>query len=163
MSKHKLEYLVILLAATTILAGCVKQTTTVSNQTNVASDSANKVNQFLANQGITLPAGALRANLVDVSSSGGTGVVTKEVQSNKTTYSVIADLPDPVGGHYEAWLQQGNSANVDLGQLVAEKGGYIVEKMTTEDWSAYVNVVISKESGKTATPTQIILKGQFGQ
>jgi hypothetical protein len=140
--------------------GCNKSATTPEGQVNGGAVADEKVNQFLLDKGIQLPAGVERANLAGAE---GTGIATKENKEGETTYAVIADLPEPTTGYYVAWLKNENGEVIMLGQLLVEKGGYMVEKTTTQDWSGFRSVIVSKEMAAVTQPTEAVLEGAFNQ
>jgi len=146
------------LAGALVFGGCQKQTPAPQGQVNGQAAVDEQVNKFLTEKGITLAPGAGRAAL---SGPEGSGIASMDKANGTTTYSVIADLPSLTSGMYAAWLKNESGAVVNLGQLRLEKGGYMVVKTTTEDWSGYKTVVVSKETGAAATPTGAVLQGNF--
>jgi hypothetical protein len=147
-----------LLIGALVLGGCQKQQPAPQGQVNGQAAVDEQVNKFLTEKGITLAPGAGRAAL---SGPEGSGIASMDKSNGTTTYSVIADLPPLTGGMYAAWLKNEAGAVVNLGQLKQEKGGYMVTKTTTEDWSSYKTVIVSQETGTVTTPTGAVLQGNF--
>lgn len=120
-----------------------------------------QVNRFLDDSGISLPEGAERANLSDVSGGDASGVVSKEESGSLTELTVIADLPELTGGSYVAWLVSDEGVFMRLGALRAAKGGFLVDFSSTSDLTGYDTVVVSRETSITTQPSSEILRGSF--
>ena len=143
--------LVIMIIGGLMLAGCAGKGEQPEGQDNGGGVSSDKVNQYLTTQGIALPSGAERA---DLTGAEGVGVATREKKDGVTTYTIRADLPDLTQGSYQGWLRKADGTAKQLGQLIFNKGGYILEASTQEDWSEYKQVGISGEMG-------VVLEGSF--
>ena len=120
-----------------------------------------QVNRFLEDRGITLPEGADRANLRDRTDSGYTGISTRQIQDNSTTYTIIASLDDLDMGWYEAWIVNNDDDFISLGRLRTSKGGFLLDYSTSIDTEGYNKVQISQESSVASRPSDIILEGEF--
>lgn len=116
-----------------------------------------QTNKFLEENNIELPEGAARANL---KGTDGTGVATKEAAATGTTITILADLPELQVGSYYGWAGSGDQIQL-LGRLSARKGGYVVEKTMSGDFEEEVKVQVSRETETAATPTTVVLEGEF--
>ena len=124
--------------------------------------AAERANEFLEERGVTLPSEVERVNLRDVAGGTATGVATRDQINGSTEYTVLAALPELSGGQYEAWLTRVDGSDpVSLGELRAEKGGFIVEKTTTEDWSERTRVMVTSEAQQDMTPETVVLEGSY--
>ncbi len=114
-----------------------------------------------------IPEDVDKARLVDLLKLGITGLVTRDVQEDKTTYAVLVDLPDPEEGvFYEAWLvkkdEQGEDTYLSIGRLRVAKGGYLLEHDAyEEELKEYDMVIITREKVVDSTPEEVILEGSF--
>lgn len=153
----KLRWLLVFVLVVT-LSGCRKAETPDTSQVNEEGTAESQMDQFLTERGITLAPGVERASL---SGSDGSGIATREIAPETQNYSVIADLPTPTSGAYVAWLKKSDGAVVTLGGMRYEKGGFMLEKSTTEDWSGYTQIEVSQENGIPKTPTTVVLSGSF--
>jgi len=94
-------------------------------------------------------------------------IATRKYEDGIYTHTVIADLPDPVGGtFYEGWLMRGNPEDdnfdvVSAGKMVIAKGGYLLNFESSTDYSDYQNVVITLEKVADNNPEEHILDGSF--
>lgn len=140
------------------LTGCKQGEVPETGEVNGGAATDTQMDQFLTERGITLPAGVERTNLTG---DEGSGIATREVSAEKQTYAVIVDLPSITSGGYVAWLKNSDGVVVNLGDLSYEKGGFMLEKITSEDWSGYTQVVVSQEMGAATAPTTVKLTGSF--
>ncbi len=114
-----------------------------------------------------IPEDVDKSKLIDVVKEGLTGLITRDVQEDKTTYTVLVDLPDPEEGvFYEAWLvkknEEGEDIFVSIGMLRVAKGGYLLEHDAyEEELKEYDMVIITREKVADSTPEEIILEGSF--
>jgi len=150
--------LIILMVTTVGLAGCRGGNEPETGEVNGEAAVDTQVDQFLSERGITLGEGVERASL---SGEEGSGVATREVSEGTTSYTVIADLPTPASGAYMAWLKNEAGEVVSLGALRYEKGGFMLERSSSEDRSQYNLVVVSQEKGAATEPTTLMLEGSF--
>lgn len=129
-------------------------------QEEIASDTTEKKIEEKFNTEI--PDDAEKAELKDVSEGDGSAIATRKVTDNKTEIAVLADLPDPeTGKFYEAWLVKDSVAGIKLGGLRVAKGGWVIEKTSTNDVGDYKTVVVSLEEKRDNTLEKPILKGDF--
>ncbi len=113
------------------------------------------------NFGITVPDNAVKADLTDVSGGNQMGLATEENQNGSYSYTVMANLEDPVPGYfYQAWLVKDNSF-VSLGKLELEKGGWLVNLTTKENLSDHKKVWVTLEKIFDNSPEKHILEGSF--
>lgn len=95
--------------------------------------------------GLIVPEGVEKAELKDISGSGGFGIATRT--------EVLADLPDlSAGSFYQAWLEK-DDQKVLLGKMRIAKGGYMIEYDSSK-YPGYNKVVVSLGEKK-------ILEGSF--
>jgi hypothetical protein len=118
-----------------------------------------EVNQFLEENKVQLPEGSERANLADPTGAGGKGVVTTTDEGEMKKVTVLAALPDPQDGRYYAWVKKGEGDFELIGQLMAAKGGYLIEKEISKELGG--NFVVSKEANPAGAPTNVVLEGSF--
>lgn len=112
-----------------------------------------------------IPEGAERAELRS-DDVDGRALATREVTDEGTTVSVLADLPDPETGFYQAWIQRGEEGEeeferISLGRLTVAKGGYVTEYSSADDLSDYDQVVLSQETSQDSEPEEILIEGSF--
>jgi hypothetical protein len=122
-----------------------------------------RVNRFLEETGRVLPEGAERANLTDeVGEGAGTGVATRVADERGTTITILAGLPDPRGGFYQAFLVLGDNEYRSIGRLEAGKGGYMIERRLSNVPEEANEIVVSHEQSLTERPRgDIVLRGTF--
>ena len=118
-----------------------------------------RVNEFLQERNITLPEGAERINLESKGAGNETGVVTLEKQDAATDLSVIAGLPELSTGLYQAKLVDTDTgdekaADVALGNLNLNKGGYLLDKLLSQDISDFELIQVVNDD-------QVILEGKL--
>lgn len=113
------------------------------------------------NFGITVPDNAIKADLSDVSGGNQMGLATEEIQNGNYSYTVMANLDDPMPGYfYQAWLVK-DTTFVSLGKLELEKGGWLVNFTTKENLSDHKKVWVTLEKTFDMTPEKHILEGSF--
>jgi hypothetical protein len=118
-----------------------------------------RVNEFLQERNITLPEGAERINLESKGAGNETGVVTLEKQDAATDVSVIAGLPELSVGSYQAKLIDTDSgdekaADVALGSLTLNKGGFLLDKRVSEDITDFELIQVVKGD-------EVVLEGKL--
>ncbi len=105
-------------------------------------------------------------NLTDVLGGAGNGVATMEYYRNKTTHTVIAELP-PLDGDmfYEGWLVRSNPFDFfSTGPMVewAEDGSWHLDWEGEGDFRDYNEVVITIEpNDDNPAPAEHVLEGSF--
>ncbi len=104
---------------------------------------------------------AERVELKPVEGESGFGVATREVMGGRLYHSVMADLPELGNDEfYEGWLIDGER-RVNVGKLVKEKGGWLLEFVGDEGLVEYDLVVITLEVRDDKSPEKEVLKGTF--
>lgn len=104
---------------------------------------------------------AERVELRPVEGESGFGVATREVMGGRLYHSVMADLPELGNDEfYEGWLIDGER-RVNVGKLVKEKGGWLLEFVGDEGLVEYDLVVITLEVRDDKSPEKEVLKGTF--
>lgn len=108
-----------------------------------------RVNEFLQERNITLPEGAERINLESKGAGNETGVVTLQKLDTATEVGVIAGLPELGEGSYQARLidtDEGDekAADVMLGNLGFNKGGFLLDKRVNEDITDFELIQVVK-------------------
>lgn len=92
---------------------------------------------------LTIPEGAERKALTDVSGTGAAGLLTRAETEDGYRFSIAAAIPTETAGQYQvvATLADG-SEPVVLGQLVERKGGYLLETTSTQVTAQHQRVVV---------------------
>ncbi len=103
---------------------------------------------------ITIPDDVEKIDLQASSGFEGAGVATRKFDRGNFSHVVIADLPDPSSGNYQAWLVKDDTTNIFTGLLRLAKGGYILEFNSKIDYSDYNKVEIRLQD-------KIVLSGSF--
>lgn len=104
---------------------------------------------------------AERVELRPVEGELGFGVATRELMGGRLYHSVMADLPELGNGEfYEGWLVDGER-RVNVGKLIKEKGGWLLEFVGDGGLVEYDLVVITLEVRDDKSPEKEVLKGTF--
>ena len=142
-------FLVVLIAGTfwLIKNRNLKKLTTPLPTPNITSE----VNKAFPN--LTVPKGGERADLNRVSGSEGVGVATRQKTNSQTTITVMANLPTPQAGNYQAAVTNGTQT-ITLGKMEVTKSGYLVNFVTVQDLNGYNKVIVSNGNSN-------ILEGSF--
>ncbi len=106
---------------------------------------SSKINQAFPN--LVVPDGAERADLSSPNGGEGVGVATRQKTNTGYSITVMANLPVPDSGSYQAAATDGNT-NIVLGKLNITKSGYLV------NFSSYNKVTVNL-NGTT------VLEGSF--
>ena len=110
---------------------------------------------------LKIPANADKADLMDVSGGVGLGEAVRIYQNGKFSLTILADLPDPKTGYfYQGWIVNGTTY-LSLGELRVAKGGYLVDFISTTNYSNVKNVVVTLERVFNNVPETRILEGSF--
>ncbi len=110
---------------------------------------------------LNIPEDVDKAELVDVTGGGASGIATRKFENGVFTHTVLADLPDPTAGtFYEGWLVK-NLSFFSTGKMRIAKGGYLLEFTSSVDYSDYNKVVITLEKVDDKKPEVHILEGSF--
>jgi hypothetical protein len=161
-TKHAMLLIILFVVPVLVLSGCRRGQEEEEN--NLVSEDVQleeRVNRFLDESGVSLPENGERANMSDETGGDATGVVNRQTEGNQTMFTVLAALPEPTG-NYHAWVDTGEESYLYLGRLTPAKGGYLLEKTIEGEFSGN-EVVVSDEVRVGETPTNIVLRGQFGQ
>ena len=103
---------------------------------------------------LKVPTNADRISLNSISGGTETGEAFRTFENGTFSLTIIADVPTPpTGESYKGYLENGN-AQIFLGDLVNEKGGYLVNFTSNQDLASYRQVVV------TLGPVRI-LEGSF--
>jgi len=139
-----------------------QQQTAPENQQALAEQMqlAQEVDQFLDEQGITLPSDGDRANLKAVEGVVGNGVAVRMVEDDKTEYTLIANLAEPDMGGYFGWLSDGTEY-LSLGRMRSGKGGFILDYTLLQSGDQFNRVIVSQEEAPDQSPSSIVLEGAF--
>lgn len=117
--------------------------------------------------GTEIPEDVEKAELRDVTGGASSAIATRKFENGVFTHSVLADLPDPQGGHfYEGWLVRGQEGDenfvvLSTGRMRIAKGGWVLDFQSNNNLSDYNNVVITLEEVADTTPETHILEGSF--
>ncbi len=103
--------------------------------------------------GLKVPDGADRADLGSTGETEGVGVATRQKTNIGSSLTVMANLPDPKPGVYQAELSNG-TAKIMLGKLSLTKSGYLVNYTTIKDLSSYNKVTVTLNGSS-------VLEGSF--
>ena len=116
---------------------------------------------------IQIPDDVDKAELKEVSDSGGSGIATRKFEDGKFTHSILADLPDPEqGSFYEGWLIRSEEGKddyslVSTGKLRLAKGGWMLDFTSSSDLNDHSKVLVSLEKTFDKTPEEKIIEGSF--
>lgn len=120
-----------------------------------------RVEELLEKSGVELPEGVDRADLNPVEGDG-TGLATRNLVDQGREYTVLAALPTPVSGWYEAWISNDDGSEaVSLGRLQSVKGGYLVEVTLDGELSEKNRVVVTLGPTDEGATTNVVLEGAF--
>ena len=105
-----------------------------------------------------------QANLVAVDGSDSSGSAYRLIEGNKLYHFVRATLPELVGDNkYEGWLVQSSPLkffSTGIMQL-NENNEWVLEYESNEEFSTYLQVVITLETKVDAIPEKHIIEGSF--
>ncbi|KKQ74036.1 MAG: hypothetical protein US96_C0043G0007 [Candidatus Woesebacteria bacterium GW2011_GWB1_38_5b] len=116
---------------------------------------------------VDIPEGLEKAELKPVGDVIGTALATRVFENSKFTFSVLADLPDPINGeYYNVWISQGAPDDqsvklTSLGKMRVAKGGWMLEYQSNTNYPDYNSVVVTQESVSDSKPETRILGGSF--
>lgn len=72
----------------------------------------------------------------------GQGVATRKFADGVFSHVIIADLPEPALGSYQAWLIKDDTNKISTGALKLAKGGYLLEFSSNIDYSDYKKIEV---------------------
>ncbi len=115
---------------------------------------------------VDIPDDAEKVELKDVANVNGAAIATRSWENNRYTATILADLPDPESGFYQAWIGLGGANEegatlVSLGQMWVSKGGWMIEYQSNTNYSDYDTIVVTQESASDSRPEKRILEGSF--
>lgn len=111
---------------------------------------------------LTLPEGVERTSLEDVAGVDAIAIATRQFEDKSFTLTILADLPDPAEGFYQAWIQEQDSLEkLSIGRLAVAKGGYLLEFSAAKDYSNYNKVMVSLEKAVDSKMEKPVLEGSF--
>jgi hypothetical protein len=102
----------------------------------------------------TIPDDVEKINLQVAFGFEGMGVATRKFANGVFSHIIMADLPEPASGNYQAWLIKDNANKISAGTLMLTKGGYLLEFNSNIDYSDYRKVEV--ELGE-----KVVLTGSF--
>ena len=103
---------------------------------------------------LTIPDDVEKINLQVAFGFEGVGVATRKFANGVFSHIIIADLPEPETGNYQAWLIKDDNTKVSTGALKLAKGGYLLEFDSNIDYSDYKKVEVKLGD-------KIVLSGSF--
>lgn len=116
---------------------------------------------------VVFPEDAEKIQLKDVEGKDATAVATRSVSEDSFSITILASLPTPEQGkYYQGWIIKGQEGDEDysvltLGRLSVAKGGYLLNFETTQDYSDYERIVVSKETVADNQIENVVLEGNF--
>lgn len=108
---------------------------------------------------ITFPEGSQRILLNDQKGEGNSGVLIKKEEGDKTSLTILADLPDPDPYFYQVWLV-GDDQKIKLGRLQVAKGGFLFED-EIEGGIFWKRIIVSKETKDDSEIEDIFLSADI--
>lgn len=91
---------------------------------------------------LTIPDNVEKINLQAESGFEGVGVATRNFENGTFSQMIIADLPEPASGNYQAWLIKDDNTKISTGILKLAKGGYLLEFSSNNNYSDYKKVEV---------------------
>ena len=91
---------------------------------------------------LTIPDDVEKINLQAISGFEGVGIATRKFANGVFSQMIIADLPTPETGNYQAWLIKDDSTKISTGTLNLAKGGYLLEFTSNTNYSYYKKVEV---------------------
>lgn len=91
---------------------------------------------------LTIPDDVEKINLQATFGFEGASVATRKFASGVFSQMIIADLPAPESGNYQAWLIKDDNTKISTGTLRLAKGGYLLEFTSNTDYSDYKKVEV---------------------
>lgn len=85
------------------------------------------------------------------------GDVRYEIKDGRVRFSVIANLPQPQGGFYQAWVKAGEAVSKAF-RLEMNKGGYAGTAALNQN-SLPFEVIVTQEQQDDETMETVILRG----
>jgi len=91
---------------------------------------------------LTIPSDVEKINLQVAFGFEGMGIATRKFASGVFSHIIIADLPEPASGSYQAWLIKDDTNKISTGVLKLAKGGYLLEFSSNIDYSDYKKIEV---------------------
>lgn len=111
-----------------------------------------RVSQLSDQFGVTIPDMVEKALLEAVDESPSSGLATREITTDKSEVTILANLPDIEDGYTARLLSDGDA--MELGDLQATKGGWLLEKQVSTGLEVYRTVEVRRGD-------QVVLRGEF--
>lgn len=103
---------------------------------------------------LTIPSDVEKINLQVAFGFEGMGIATRKFANGVFSHIIIADLPEPASGNYQAWLIKDDTNKISTGVLKLAKGGYLLEFNSNIDYSDYKKVEVKLGE-------KVVLTGSF--
>ena len=103
---------------------------------------------------LTIPSDVEKINLQVAFGFEGQGMATRKFANGVFSHIIIADLPEPALGSYQAWLVKDDNTKISTGTLRLAKGGYVLEFTSNTDYSDYKKVEVRLND-------KVVLTGSF--
>lgn len=103
---------------------------------------------------LTVPSDVEKINLQVAFGFEGMGVATRKFANGVFSHIIIADLPEPALGSYQAWLIKDEANKISTGTLKLAKGGYLLEFTSNIDYSDYKKIEVKLGN-------KIVMTGSF--
>jgi len=103
---------------------------------------------------LSIPDGVEKINLQAASGFEGVGIATRKFANGVFSQMIIADLPEPESGNYQAWLKKDETNKISTGVLKFAKGGYLLEFTSNINYSDYNKVEVKLGE-------KVVLTGSF--
>ena len=116
---------------------------------------------------IDIPEDVDKAELSDVGGGDATAIATRKFENGKYEHNILADLPEiETSEFYQGWLVKGEEGSdgysvLSTGKLRIAKGGWMLNFESSNDYSDYGKVIVSREKVNDTTPETHILEGSF--
>ncbi|MBI1863611.1 hypothetical protein HYS03_00120 [Candidatus Woesebacteria bacterium] len=128
---------------------------TLENQiTPVATSSPSLEEKVKGAFNVNIPDDIDKVELSDVSGEGQNyfGVTTRSYKNNVFELTILADLPE--NNKYIAKIAKDDGTEIDLGQMVVAKGGFMINFTKNTDLTDYKKVTVLRDN-------KILLSGRF--
>ena len=103
---------------------------------------------------LSIPDDVEKTNLEVTSGFEGVGIATRKFEKGVFSHIIIADLPEPSSGNYQAWLVKDDINKIATGILRLAKGGYLLEFNSNINYSDYKKVEVRLND-------KVVLSGSF--
>jgi len=103
---------------------------------------------------LSIPDDVEKINLQIAFGFEGQGVATRKFANGVFSHIIIADLPEPASGNYQAWLIKDDNTKISTGVLKLAKGGYLLEFSSNINYSDYKKIEVKLDD-------KIVMTGSF--